>query len=357
MTRKGQEYCSDEQQGEICGTADGFCERRPGSELGTPAARAFMQDLLFEHAYLNRILRAFENHLTALRNRGTVDYDIMHEVMHYIVHFPDVYHHPREHLLFECIQAQQSNLEGVVHKLEREHEIGYEQGRRLLTLLEEAKQRVSSRLNAELLSSGKLYIHEMREHMRLEETVMIPRAITLLTEQDLSRIRLELGQRNESLLAPPLNQQDHPGLLAHFEATVRSVGTEASRLESLHALVAIDAVTEFGAGTRRMADIVQRSLREGWNDCTDYCKTVVRAQSPLAWWKISFQAVASGIQRQCELGSELTRAVQETLSNTKAPVIAQVKSLSGSTPHPKPSLPPAELGRKDAHQRRAKQTG
>lgn len=175
--------------------------------------------------------------------------------------------------------------------------------------------------------------------MKLEETVMIPQATKLLTEEDFTQIRSQLKNRMDSLLAPPLNAQDHPGLLAQVENTVKSVYTEASRLEFLQSLVLIDAVTELGVGTRRMANIIQDEMKENWTDYLAYQKSLLQARSPLAWWSLSYEAAAKSIQRQRQFRSQLAQTLQKTLVNTMSPILDQLKSLSEDRSDDTGSLP------------------
>ncbi len=339
ITRTSKENRSNQARNALRSLAVEHDADQRAADSKTRTARTFMADLLFEHIYMGRILQAFENHLIALRKGKSVDYGIMHEVMHYIVHFPDVYHHPREHLLFQRMQARDPALGDIVRKLEREHEIGYQQGRRLLKLMETARDTPKSSPKAEILSRGERYVQEMRAHMKLEETVMIPQATKLLTEEDFTQIRSQLKNRMDSLLAPPLNAQDHPGLLAQVENTVKSVYTEASRLEFLQSLVLIDAVTELGVGTRRMANIIQDEMKENWTDYLAYQKSLLQARSPLAWWSLSYEAAAKSIQRQRQFRSQLAQTLQKTLVNTMSPILDQLKSLSEDRSDDTGSLP------------------
>jgi hemerythrin-like domain-containing protein len=290
-------------------------------------AQTFLADLVFEHTYLARILNAFEDHLISLRTEKSVNYGIIREVMHYIVHYPDTYHHPREHLLFERMLTRDPGLQDSVAKLEREHEIGYEQGRQLLALLEQAQTQPTPALSREILQKGERYTEGMRNHMRFEETAVIPHATELLSTEDWAEIRSDMRVHVDSLLTPPLNPLDHPGLVGYFEKHVKSIYTNVSLLEFVQSMIIIDSLTELFIGTRRVAELIKDDIQNAVASNVDFCKAALKARSPWEWWNISARATTDNWQRQLRTLTQLNEACRDTAHHTIEPFRDELNSL------------------------------
>ena len=290
-------------------------------------AQAFIEDLVFEHTYLARILNAFEDHLISLRADKSVDYGIIREVMHYIVHYPDTYHHPREHILFERMLARDPTLQDSVAKIEHEHEIAYEQGRQLLTLLEQAQRQPTPALSREILQKGVRYTEGMRDHMRLEETALIPHATKLLSTEDWEKARSEMQAHIDSLLTPPLNPLDHAGLVDYFEQHVKSIYTDASLLEFVQSMIIIDSLTEFVVGMRRVAELVKNDIQNALTSNITFCKAALKARSPWEWWNISARATTDNWQRQLRTLTQLNEACRDTAYHTIEPFKDELTNL------------------------------
>jgi hypothetical protein len=256
-----------------------------------------------------------------------VDYGIIHEVMHYIVHYPDTYHHPREHLLFEHMLTRDPELQDNVEKLEREHEIGYGQGRQLLALLEQAQKQPTPALSREILEKGERYIGGMRNHMRFEETAVIPRAAGLLTAEDWVEIRSDMEVHVDSLLTPPLNASDHPGLVGYFEKHIKSIYTDVSLFEFAQSMIIIDALTELLIGTRRVAGLIKDDIQDSWTTNFDFCKAALQARSLWEWWNISARATVGNWERQRRTLTQLNEACRDTAYHTIEPFRDEFKSL------------------------------
>lgn len=138
-----------------------------------------------EHMTLAAMLRS----LSMMVERGPAKdaetfFDVLRAMLFYIDEFPEKRHHPKEsNLLFpRVVQLAPETLEVVV-QLEKDHASGESSVRDLQHLL----------LAWELMGEGrrsafdeavKRYIAFYLEHMRLEETVILPAAQRVLDAQD-----------------------------------------------------------------------------------------------------------------------------------------------------------------------------
>ena len=48
-----------------------------------------------DHVNFGRLLNLLESELQLAHDRGTADYDLMLDIMHYMLHYSDTLHHPQ----------------------------------------------------------------------------------------------------------------------------------------------------------------------------------------------------------------------------------------------------------------------
>ncbi len=75
-----------------------------------------------DHANLAKLLDALERQLALFDQGGTPDYDIVQGVIDYCLNFPDRYHHPKEDLVLERLQALDPVAAAAIGDLAAEHQ-------------------------------------------------------------------------------------------------------------------------------------------------------------------------------------------------------------------------------------------
>lgn len=136
-----------------------------------------------EHANFLRLLSLLEAQVAVFREGGTPNYALMIDVMSYLRHHPDRFHHPREDIAFRHLLRHEPSLHGKVNRLLQEHRVMASAGDELLRLLNEvADEAIVAR--AEVEAAADTYLVYYRHHIATEETEVLPRAIELLTPED-----------------------------------------------------------------------------------------------------------------------------------------------------------------------------
>jgi hemerythrin-like domain-containing protein len=147
-----------------------------------PSAAQIIRD---EHAALAAVLRS----LQPLIEQGPGDqperfFDVLRAMLFYIDEFPEKRHHPRESdLLFPKLARGAPELMPVIQRLEHDHLQGEARVRALQHLLLAWELIGESRREA-FVEAVKEYVHFYLEHMRVEETRLLPVAERVLTPQD-----------------------------------------------------------------------------------------------------------------------------------------------------------------------------
>jgi hemerythrin-like domain-containing protein len=138
-----------------------------------------------EHAALAAVLRS----MSMMLERGPLDeperfFDVVRAMLFYIDEFPERLHHPKESdLLFPRIARHAPELMPVIGRLESDHMKGEGKVRALQHLLLAWELIGESRREA-FLDAAQEYMEFYLEHMRIEETQILPAAEKLLAPEE-----------------------------------------------------------------------------------------------------------------------------------------------------------------------------
>lgn len=148
-------------------------------------AHASLRIIHDEHAALSAMLQS----LRMMVRRGPGDgpeqyFDVLRAMLFYIDEFPERLHHTKEtELLFPPVRARAPHLKDALDKLDRDHARGEAAVRELQHLLLAWELLGDSRRAAFEQAVGR-YLDFYLEHMKLEETVILPEAEKVLSAQD-----------------------------------------------------------------------------------------------------------------------------------------------------------------------------
>ena len=138
-----------------------------------------------EHAALAAMLRSFGMMLERGPGGDAEDFfDVLRAMLFYIDEFPERLHHPKEsELLFPLVARLAPETIETIARLEQEHANGESAVRELQHLLL-AWELVGNSRRAAFDQAARKYLHFYLEHMRLEETVILPAAQRALNDSD-----------------------------------------------------------------------------------------------------------------------------------------------------------------------------
>ena len=136
-----------------------------------------------DHANIAKLLQLLESEILAIEVGKTPDYSLLQSIMHYMTHYPDRFHHPKEDLIFTQLLKRYPEARADVNDLLQEHisigQVGQEFDRILRT-----SDADSVDVREQLAAAGFAYIWALREHMLKEEKKLLPLAMEVLTKED-----------------------------------------------------------------------------------------------------------------------------------------------------------------------------
>jgi hemerythrin-like domain-containing protein len=151
----------------------------------TTGTQLALKIILDEHAAVAAILRSLE----PLVIQGPGDeperfFDVLRAMLFYIDEFPEKRHHPKEsNLLFPKILRRAPELLSCIHKLESDHLQGEHRIRELQRHLL-AWELLGDSRRAAFVEHLQDYVSFYLEHMRMEETQVLPVARRVLDASD-----------------------------------------------------------------------------------------------------------------------------------------------------------------------------
>ena len=136
-----------------------------------------------EHMRFARLLNYIEQQMTAFHSGQHPDYDLMRDVVYYLHHFADRFHHPREDVAFARLVKHDPDMQLAISRLLQEHRVITVAGEALLKCLDDILDDVVI-ARATVESKAATYLVYYRHHLAAEETEVLPRAAQLLTAED-----------------------------------------------------------------------------------------------------------------------------------------------------------------------------
>ena len=144
-----------------------------------------LQIIRQEHASLSAMLQS----MSLMVKRGPEDneelfFKVLRAMMFYIDEFPEKQHHPKEStLLFPFVRERSPQIKDLIDKLEIDHKYGEYKIRELEHLLI-AWEMLGDKKRDEFDHFSNQYINFYMQHMQLEENLILPQALKVLSEKE-----------------------------------------------------------------------------------------------------------------------------------------------------------------------------
>jgi len=140
-----------------------------------------------EHERFLRLLDFLDTEMMCFHEGGHPNYDLMRDVIYYLQHYADRYHHPREDMAFELMLKRDAALAPHIKRLMHEHRVIKTVGNKLYKYLEDIiEDTFIPRETVE--AAAATYLVYYRSHIKTEEMEILPQAIHLLQEEDWTQV-------------------------------------------------------------------------------------------------------------------------------------------------------------------------
>jgi hemerythrin-like domain-containing protein len=159
-----------------------------------------------DHANFTVLLDLLDRQIDLFHRGESPDYELMSDVMFYMIHYTDLVHHPREDLAFARINQLEPGLEKVITELGAQHATLKEAGDALVRALNDIiNGSIISRSDFEI--PAREYVELFRNHMQREEETVLPLVTTLLGPRDWSAIDAAIRHIEDPLFGDKVEER------------------------------------------------------------------------------------------------------------------------------------------------------
>lgn len=169
-------------------------------------AESYIQVLKDEHRHMAWLLSCLEAVSEQLLETGDVDIERLDDIMQYVAHYPDLFHHPREEVLFRQLRRVNPRFSDQINHATREH-------REMTQMSSKIDAMVKSIEAGELVETKQLvvrvreYVALVRRHMSREEKELFEPALERLSEESWAEVLEEFSE--SQVQAPPDGELQH----------------------------------------------------------------------------------------------------------------------------------------------------
>ena len=161
-----------------------------------------------DHMRFAWLLDFLQHQMTAFHDGRDPSYELMQDAVHYLQHFADRFHHPREDVAFARVAERDPDLKLTVNRLLQEHRVIKVAGDTLLNYLENIlEDAVMQRATVE--AAAATYLIYYRHHLATEEAQIMPLAEKLLTPDDWAAVAAAVPVGPDPLFGDDIDARYH----------------------------------------------------------------------------------------------------------------------------------------------------
>ena len=151
-----------------------------------------------DHARFARLLDLVERELAAFHTGEQPNYALLLDVVQYLRHYPDRFHHPREDVAFARLVERDATMALPVARRLQEHRVIAAAGKELLAIVQTIAEGALIERSA-VEAAAATYLVYYRHHLAAEEQHVVPRAGEVLTAEDWAAVAAAAPHRPDPL--------------------------------------------------------------------------------------------------------------------------------------------------------------
>lgn len=154
-----------------------------------------LDDLRQDHRNMAVLLNLLEREIEHIHDGEAADEELMQDIMRYMTCYSDAVHHPKEDILYACMQRVDPELARNLERVEPEHQLLAERGNTLRRDIE-ASTSGTPIPRDRLCDEARDYLRTLRKHMAWEEEDLFRRAAQLLRSHN--EMTIDVSEVDES---------------------------------------------------------------------------------------------------------------------------------------------------------------
>ena len=159
-----------------------------------------------EHVDFLRLLELLELQISLFHEGATSNYDLMLDIVYYLTHFADIFHHPREDVAIAKLAERDPAVRALIQRVLGEHKVIASAGRQLVEQLEAVLN--GALLARESIEAGAAtYITYYRHHMAREEMDLFPIVEKALHPEDWKLVAAAIPSEQDPLFGKEVEER------------------------------------------------------------------------------------------------------------------------------------------------------
>ena len=140
-----------------------------------------LSELRQDHKNMALMLNLLERECNVIYDGNEPDYELLHDIMHYMTVYPDAVHHPKEDRIYAELKAVRPDLAGGFARITLDHRKIAELGVKLRDEIASICSGGVVRRNT-VVADGLRYVNTLRGHMQWEELDLFRRIEEMVAE-------------------------------------------------------------------------------------------------------------------------------------------------------------------------------
>ena len=144
-------------------------------------AGVVLAELKQDHKHMGLMLMLLERESNLIYEGEDPDFDLLHDIMHYMTVYPDVVHHPKEDRLYAELRAARPDLASGFERITMDHrhieELGMTLKNDVLSINSGSVMRRKT-----VVANALRYVNTLRGHMQWEELDLFRRVDEMISE-------------------------------------------------------------------------------------------------------------------------------------------------------------------------------
>ncbi len=259
------------------GGADTGAKNRP-MESSKEESSTFFVSIKNEHKYMTMLIQLLEEQLELLEDKKAADFNLMYDIMHYLDHFPDQFHHPKEDLMLSLVVKRDPSMKKAVRQIEKEHAQLRAQGKKAFNALKSAIGDYSTTKKQKIASLCNDYVASLKTHMHKEEKDILPYAKDLLDINDWQEIATQFAPVKDPLFGPKV-QEPYNKLYDQIKDRFDKAAEEVTLVEFIGISAIMESIEPLSNGFEEIGTIIKEKSKEAYKKNVRCYKTLLRAQT------------------------------------------------------------------------------
>jgi hemerythrin-like domain-containing protein len=159
-----------------------------------------------EHANIAALVKILEWQIAEFQAGRTPDYDVIRGVVDFFLSFPDLYHHPKEDLIFGKLKERAPHAADRIGDLRRQHEALAARTRELSAGLKAVLEDACVPRES-FVRWGREFTDLQSRHMQMEETEFFPAALEHLADEDWRELRARMTAPEDPLFGERVGER------------------------------------------------------------------------------------------------------------------------------------------------------